>query len=220
MTTNAVFLDKKLELLKSAGCININISLDSLNEDKFNQITRRPVFKKVYAAILKARDMGFNVKINAVLMKGLNDSEVFDFLEFSKNETIEVRFLEMMRIGEACKNQTDYYISAQEIKERIEQKEKLFPQSVDKDSTSVKYITERGAQIGFIAPESKAFCHSCSRLRLSATGVLRACLMSKQGRNLRGVSLNNIPGVVREVIALKPINKVLQIDEFMNEIGG
>ena len=220
VTTNGFCLEEKLPILKDTRCQHINVSLDSLREERFRTITRADYFKDVLRGVLAAKAMGLHVKVNVVLMKGLNDDEVFDFIEFSRRFGVDVRFLELMKIGVSCSIQPRYFISAQEIIERIESKEKLIPQSVNSDSTSFNFITESGAKIGFIASESQPFCGFCSRLRLTATGILRSCLMLEQGVSLRGKQRTEYPDVLRAVISMKPMGRLEKIDQPMYQIGG
>lgn len=220
MTTNGYFLERELEFLRDTRCHNINISLDSLSKDKFNQITRRNAFDKVYASICHAKEMGFNVKVNTILMKGINDQEILDFVKFSAVNDIEVRFLEVMKIGQACSSQDQLFISADEAISKIETQEKLIPERVEIDSTSFNYKTESGAKIGFIASESKPFCGACSRWRLSPDGFLRACLMSNKGVKVRGADPKQYDELLNSLLLMKPLNRISHVLEDMNQIGG
>lgn len=220
VTTNGFSLNKYLDFLKTTSCNSINISLDSLDENKFNKITKSNHYKNVINSILDAKEMGFNVKINAVLFRDLNDNEIFDFIDFSAKHDIEVRFLELMKIGPAYEMNPELFISASEVIKKLKQKEKLTKQKVSIDSTSFNYITGSGAKIGFIASESQPFCGSCSRLRLSATGKLRACLMSEAGLDLRNKQKEEYKDILYSVMAMKPTGRIDHIDQPMNQIGG
>ncbi|MCK5581415.1 MAG: radical SAM protein [Candidatus Omnitrophica bacterium] len=220
VTTNAVTLKSKLPFLKSTQCRYINISLDSLTKRGFYAITKTDEFHVAYDAILKAKQMGFHVKVNVVLLKGVNDHEIFDFIDFSAKQKIEVRFLELMKIGLHHDQHAKLFISAQEIIERIELRDKLTPQSMNCDSTSFNFRTLAGAQIGFIASESQPFCCFCSRLRLTAQGVLRACLMVKKGINFRDKEKSEYPKLLQSVIAMKPTDRINSIAQPMYQIGG
>lgn len=220
LTTNGLFLAETLPILERSRCRNINISLDSLQKNKFRQITKTDCFEKVYKAVLKTKDSGFNVKVNVVIMRGINDGEVFDFIDFSQRYDIEVRFLELMKIGSSLENHSRHFIPAQEIIKTIEARETLFPQSVNRDSTSFNFNTSSGARIGFIASESMPFCCFCSRLRLMATGTLRACLMSEEGVNVRGKKKEEYPPLLQSLIEKKPMERIDQINQPMYQIGG
>lgn len=220
LTTNGFILEKKLAFLKTTNCRNINISLDSLEPEKFNMITKSHYFKETYNSILKAKEMSFNVKVNVVLFKGINDEEIFDFIDFSSKYDIEVRFLELMKIGSAYEMNPKLFIPAAEMIKKIKSKEKITRENVSIDSTSFNYKTISGARIGFIASESKPFCGSCSRLRLSAAGKLRACLMSESGLNLRGKNRDEYKEILYAVMGMKPPGRIHHIDQLMNQIGG
>lgn len=220
LTTNGFLLEEKLGFLKQTRCQHMNISLDSLRAGRFYEITKTRYFKKVYDAVLQAKAKGFKVKVNVVVMRGINDDEIMDFVEFSANHGVEVRFLELMKIGRSNQNHGLYFVPAREIIKRIEESETLSPRSVNCDSTSFNFTTSSGAKIGFIASESQSFCSFCSRLRLTATGKLRACIMSEAGVNLRGVPRGEYQGILKTVLKMKPLSRVDHIDQPMYQIGG
>lgn len=220
LTTNGFLLGKHLDFLAQTKCKYINLSLDSLQKDRFNKITYRTSFETVMKSILKAKEMGFVVKINTVLMKGVNDDEILDFVNFSAKHDIEVRFLEMMKIGQACNPKNDLFLSADEAKSEIKSRFKLKIENVDLDSTSYNYSCSNGARIGFIASESKPFCNSCSRWRLSAKGMLRACLMKNEGVNLRGVDQSSYDDLLNKLLEMKPITRIEKVNQDMYQIGG
>ncbi|MCK5014843.1 MAG: GTP 3',8-cyclase MoaA [Candidatus Omnitrophica bacterium] len=220
ITTNGYFLADKIAFLSQTKCRNINISLDSLNKKRFRMITKSDSFDTVYRAILKAKEKGLRVKVNVVALRGLNDDEVFDYIDFSAKHKIEVRFLELMKIGPCCCKHNGLFVPAQELIQRIEEREELIPQSVNNDSTAFNFKTSSGGKIGFIASESQPFCNFCSRLRLSATGGLRACLMSDAGISLRGRNKSEYPAILRSVIAMKPVERIEYIRQPMYQIGG
>ena len=250
VTTNGFFLKDNLSMLRKTKCRHINISLDSLNHNNFGLITKTDYFQEVLDNVLLSKRMGFHVKVNMVVLRGINDHEIFDFIEFSARHNIEVRFLELMRIGPYYKNHAQLFVSAQELNEpprskltgypqqtakrkrsklrgiipkeikKIEERDVLEPQSVNCDSTSFNFCTSSGAMIGFIASESQSFCGFCSRLRLTATGKLRACIMSEDGVNLRGVPKEKYPEVLKTVLRMKPLERLEHIEQPMYQIGG
>lgn len=220
MTSNGFLLEAHLPFLKEIGCTYLNISLDSLHADNFNRMTRSQGFEKVMASILKARDLGFQLKLNTVILRGENDHELLDFVSFSEATGIEVRFLELMKIGMARQFQADAFISAAEQIDRISQQFDLCPVPVEKDATAFGFTTARGGRIGFIASESRPFCGHCSRLRLSHDGKLRACLMLNQGRSLRDLAEPELLAITRQVMALKPFERIESVDQHMYRIGG
>ena len=220
LTTNGFLLADKLPLLRDLGCGHINISLDSLAEDRFRSITGSAHFRKVLAAILRARAMGFEVKINTIVFRGINDDELPAFADFSAEHGVEVRFLELMKVGPANGEHGDRFVAAEEMIGRLGGAAEWVPVSAPGDSTSFGYRNARGARIGFIASESKPFCGACSRLRLSATGKLRSCLFSDTGVELRGRDPLDYPEILQEVMALKPTGRLPRIHQPMNQIGG
>lgn len=220
LTTNGIFLDKHLPDLKRHRVQFLNISLDSLNEENFRKITFGNHLKRILRNIEMAQELGFHIKINVVAMKGINDHEFLDFAEFSRKTGIEVRFLEMMRIGFACGSQTDQFISAAQIQKILEGQHTLKVLDVDKDSTSLKYLLSSGARIGFIASESQAFCGQCSRWRLSADGIMRACLMKDDGHSVKDKQALERDEIYHTLLGMKPFMRPLEVTHMMNAIGG
>ena len=220
LTSNAFSLEKYLADLKNTSCSNINISIDSLNTDRFFKITRSNSLEKVLHATLAARDLGFKVKVNCVMMKGVNDDELEDFIAFSAKENIEVRFLELMKIGVMTKEFEKSFITAREMMKIMKMDSSWKIQAVDKDSTSFRYHLDNGAQIGFIASESMPFCQNCSRLRLDPKGILRGCLMREEGYSLRNILPINYPEVLTRVVNSKPMDRIESIDRPMYLMGG
>lgn len=220
LTTNGIYLDQYFDLLQRHGVHHLNISLDSLNEDNFKKITFANHLKKVVNNIKRAHDLGFVVKVNTVMMKGVNDHELLDFVSFAQETGVEVRFLELMRIGYACKDQSDQFISAQDIIQKLKPHMNLKPIAGPVDSTSFNFLTTTGAQIGFIASESQAFCGQCSRWRLSADGILRACLLKDDGRNIRYLAKEERLTLYQELLGMKPAMRPKEVAHQMNAIGG
>jgi cyclic pyranopterin phosphate synthase len=220
LTSNGLLLKPKLPMLKAVGCRHLNISLDSLDPERFRAITGSSRFEDVRAAILGAREMGFDVKVNAIVFRGLNDAELPAFMRFSAEHGIEVRFLELMKVGPADARHGELFFPADDMLARLRECEDLIPVDVPHDSTAFTYRTASGARLGFIASESKPFCGACSRLRLSATGRLRACLFSEAGLDLRGKDAFDYPEILTRVLKLKPEGRLPRILQPMNQIGG
>jgi cyclic pyranopterin phosphate synthase len=206
--------------LKDTSCKSINISIDSLDEGQFEKITKSNSFQKVLKAILLARDLGFIVKLNCVVMKGINDDQFENFINFSAKEKIEVRFLELMKIGVVNNNYQKNFLSAKEMMSAMNMDSTWKLQIVEKDSTSFIYNLQNGAQVGFIASESMPFCQNCSRLRLDPKGILRGCLMKEEGYSLRGLALEDFPQVLSKVANSKPMDRIESIDRPMYLMGG
>ncbi len=220
LTTNGVNLKKYLPLLKETNCSNINFSMDSLNEKTFLKTTGSKDFKKVFDSLLTAKELGFNIKVNCVLMRGINDHEISDFIEFSGKYDVEIRFLELMRIGPGRNKFNEYFVSADEVVDELKKFSPLESIELPKDSTSFNFKLSNNANIGLIASESRPFCGDCSRLRLSAIGEIRPCLMLDKGFSLRGKSSQEIENLLFKTMALKPTERIYEVVQPMNQIGG
>jgi cyclic pyranopterin phosphate synthase len=220
LTTNAFALEKSLNELRKTACGSINVSVDSLKEDRFFEITKNNSLQKVLHATLAARDLGFKVKINCVMMKGLNEDEFMNFIEFSAKENIEVRFLELMKIGVMKNNFDQNFIAARDMMKAMKMDSSWKLQSVEKDSTSFCYRLDNGAQVGFIASESMPFCQNCSRLRLDPKGILRGCLMNEVGYSLKDVLPEKYPEILVKVTNSKPMERIESIGRPMYLMGG
>jgi GTP 3',8-cyclase len=205
VTSNGHLLARHLGFLKRTGWSHVNISLDSLDAGRFAEITGGGDFRAVMGCIEKAAALGLQVKVNTVVMRGVNEDEIGDFASWSARSGIEVRFLEYMRIGPDLSRHGQRFMSADEMVSRLAPDFRLTPVAVPADSTAFLYETACGARLGFIASESKAFCAACSRLRLTATGVLRACVMSPGGVSIRHLDPESLPRVFTEVMDMKPL---------------
>ncbi|MCB0365001.1 MAG: GTP 3',8-cyclase MoaA [Bdellovibrionaceae bacterium] len=220
LTSNGFWLEQHLDFLYDLNCRHINISLDSLNRNQFKEITRVDGLHRALESIRAAHQKGMEVKVNTVVMRGINDHEIEDMVRFADEEGIEVRFLELMRIGQACGDQKDMFVSAKEILARVSAFGELVVDEREADSTSFNFKTPNGGSVGFIASESMPFCHTCSRLRLSADGKLRACLMLDKGFDLKNMTDEEITAAAHRVIHFKPYERLDEVAQDMNQIGG
>lgn len=220
LTTNGHWLEEQLAFLRETPCRHLNVSIDSLRPDRFAAITRTDRFDRVLSAALRAKDMGFSVKVNAVLLRGQNDDEVGDFARFSARYGIPVRFLEFMPIGPERARHKELYVPAAEAIARLQAETTLTPLADAPDATAFSFRTAEGGVVGFIASESRPFCANCSRLRLSARGTLRACLMSEAGASLVGVPEADYPAVLEKLLPFKPFTRLPETAQPMYEIGG
>jgi cyclic pyranopterin phosphate synthase len=179
ITTNGTMLYEMLPDLKKYGIDYINISLDSLKSDIFKSITGKDNFYNVIKSIYRAKKIGYdNIKLNCVVMKGINDNEIPNFVRFAVDEDINVRFIEYMPFSNNKWNQNEF-ISYSEIYERINELYELVPQKESEGAVSKDYLIKNfKGKISFISSISDHFCSSCSRLRLNANGKLRLCLFS------------------------------------------
>jgi GTP 3',8-cyclase len=192
MTTNGHLLADRLDKLLAAGLNRINISLDSLDPAKFEEITRTKSFGKVMAGIDAAQSSRLKpVKVNAVLVRGINDSEVESFAEFARERDLIMRFIEFMPLDADRHWSRDLVVTAAEIKRRIEARWPLVPIAHERSETARKYRFAGGpGEIGLIAPVSQPFCGHCSRIRITADGKLRTCLFSKEDHDLKSLLRN------------------------------
>jgi len=232
LTTNAVRLQEYLEPLKAAGIKRLNISLDTLRRDRFARITGRDHFDQVWGAIEAAHALGFQpIKLNVVAMKGINDDEFRELAALTRRLPYHVRFIEYMPMGNP-NLPGDPYLSNDEVRQRIEQEEKLVPVppgSTDGPAQRFRFPGAPG-EVGFISPLSHHFCDRCNRLRLTAGGKLRPCLLSNQEYDLitplrAGAKDAELRDIFLEGARLKPMAHGLiaggkHVDARMSSIGG
>ncbi|MDX1604079.1 MAG: GTP 3',8-cyclase MoaA [Salinimicrobium sediminis] len=187
ITTNAVIIDKFVDTLKLHGVNNINVSLDSLQREKFHKITLRDQFETVYENILLLIQKGFNVKLNAVLMRGVNDDEVLDFINLTKDLPVSVRFIEFMPF-DGNKWKMDQMVSLKEVMDKVKTvfTEDEIERLQDAPNDTARNFRIRGYKGSFavISSVTNPFCDSCNRLRLTANGYLKNCLFSTTESNL------------------------------------
>lgn len=218
MTTNGVYLTRYARQLKKAGLRRVNISLDTLKPDKFEQITRGNKLNTVLKGIEAARSAGLNpVKINMVVMAGINDDELLDFARKTINEEWHVRFIEIMPFTGTGNNVTKS-ITAREMKKRLDPLGKMEPVKHTVGNGPARYFRFPDAKgtIGFITPVSEHFCFSCNRLRLTADGKLRPCLLAENQIDLRvplrdGLNSEGLKALIKQAVDAKP--KCHHLDE-------
>lgn len=212
LTTNGVLLGEQVAALKSAGLHQVNVSLDTLRPDRFLQITLRDDRARVFAGIDAALAAGFvPLKLNVVVIRGMNDDEILDFVEVTRTLPIVVRFIEYMPFA-ADQPHGSRYVSAAAIRRVIEEHYPLTPVPVgDSDVAVAREFSIPGFTgiIGLISPISDNFCSRCNRLRLTADGSLKSCLFHPAGANLRdplrsGVSDTTLAGTIQRVVREKP----------------
>jgi cyclic pyranopterin phosphate synthase len=191
LTTNGYFLPGRAEGLKAAGLDRITISIDSLKPDVFKRMTGVDVLERVLEGIKEAKSAHLTpIKINAVIVRGHNETEVVDFAAFAREHDIRMRFIEFMPLDSGHEWSRLDVVSGREIRERIEERFPLVPVKLARGSeTSSRYHFADGAsgEIGIIAPVTEAFCGACSRIRLTADGQIRTCLFSTVEHSLRDV---------------------------------
>lgn len=190
LTTNGALLAERAEALRAAGLSRINVSIDSLNPEKFRQITQRGNLDKVLEGLFAAKRCGINpIKINAVIERGVNDAEILDLIEFGKKHAFGIRFIEYMDVGNANHWKSDRMVPKEEILAKIRERYELIEAGRDRGSApSVDYrFAGSAGDVGVIASISEPFCSSCTRARLTADGKLVTCLFSDRGHDLKAL---------------------------------
>ena len=177
-TTNGSQLEQQAQQLKNAGVRRINISLDTLQADRFKQITRVGDLAKVLRGIQAAKEVGFdNIKLNVVLMRDVNDDETLDLVNFAIDQGLDISFIEEMPIGEVNHSRDASFISNQETLTTIQKHFSIIPSTQDTGGPARYWqIANSNTKIGFISPHSHNFCESCNRVRISCKGELFLCL--------------------------------------------
>lgn len=232
LSTNAVQLSRHAQSLKAANVSRLNVSLDSLNPGRFKDITNGGKIDKVIDGLMEAKRAGFKpIKINTVLMKGINDDEAEDLVEFCIEHGFTLRFIETMPVGDTGRQASEQFVNLQEIKKRLARRYELLPGMMPGGGPA-RYVKVAGTdlRIGFITPMSQHFCETCNRVRLAADGTLYLCLGQSDKVALRpllrsGISDEELKQTILNAIAMKPekhdfIEKPHQIVRFMSLTGG
>ena len=221
ITTNGVYLKSMADELFENKVRRINFSLDTLVKEKYNDITRRNDFDKTMESLFYAIKKGFKVKINVVLIGGFNDDEIQDFVNLANKYDLEVRFIELMQIGETANWSKDKFVSNKIVLEKVPELEFDGVSGVAK----IYKIKGQKGRIGLISPISCSFCEDCNRIRLTSDGKLKPCLHSKDEINLKGLSGEELEEVFKRGIYEKPEKHHLEDGKSesardMNKIGG
>ncbi len=188
LTTNASLLAPQVSALKAAGLRRVNVSLDTLQPEKFRRMTKRGELGRVLEGLFAAKSQGFGpIKINAVIEKGVNDDEIIDLVEFARDNGFAMRFIEYMDVGNSNQWTSAKMVSKKEILERISARYPLREVGRDHGSApSIDYeFVDGGGDMGVIASVTEPFCGSCTRARLTADGKMVTCLFSQQGHDLK-----------------------------------
>ncbi|WBB38562.1 GTP 3',8-cyclase MoaA [Parvimonas micra] len=221
ITTNGVYLKDMADELFENKVRRINFSLDTLIKEKYNDITRRNDFDKTMESLFYVINKGFKVKINVVLIGGFNDDEIQDFVNLANKYDLEVRFIELMQIGETANWSKDKFVSNKIVLEKVPELEFDGVSGVAK----IYKIKGQKGRIGLISPISCSFCEDCNRIRLTSDGKLKPCLHSKDEINLKGLSGEELEEVFKRGIFEKPEKHHLEDGKSesardMNKIGG
>jgi len=228
LTTNGSHLEEFALPLKENGLTRINISLDSLKASRYREITRGGDLEKVWKGIHAAADAGFEpIKLNVVLIKGVNDDEVEDFAALTFGRAFEIRFIEYMPFGPTEISRQLVHVPADILRTRIEKLGKLLPLPRRGSSGPAERYQLEGAKgtLGFISAMSHSFCPTCNRIRLTADGRLLSCLFSGQSVEVKSLlrssaPMSSISDAVRLAIQLKPAHRAERCENFMSSIGG
>ena len=231
LSTNATRLSKLALPLKQAGISRINVSLDTLSTERFKKITGGKL-EKVMSGLMAAKEAGFHpVKINMVAMKGVNDDEITDMVDFCIEHDFTLRFIETMPMGDTGQSATDKYIDAQTIRNKLEERFELIDTTMPGGGPA-RYVRIAGTElrIGFITPISQHFCETCNRVRLSADGTLYLCLGQDHSYPLRehlrsGISDDELKQHILQAIEIKPekhefVQQPDKVIRFMSQTGG
>lgn len=228
LTTNGVLLKKYAKELRSAGLRRINVSLDTLNEDKFKKLCGMEGVHQVLEGLEYAREAGIApIKVNTVVIKDFNDDEVVDFVKLAKERGWKQRFIELMPFGNA---ESSKFISGNDIKTTLVKYFEVKELSSD-GGVANRFLVDGKTEIGIISPLSDSFCNDCNRLRLTADGKLRGCLMKESEVDIQrvlknGCDDNEIVECFLEAVQLKPRGHEFHRTGFrkcarpMNTIGG
>lgn len=232
LSTNAVRLDKYAVALKTAGVRRVNVSLDSLNPERFAQITGGGKLHKVLRGLEAAHAAGLSpVKINMVAMGGVNDDEIEDMVAFCAERDFTLRLIETMPMGDTGRNASGQYLDLQTVRQRLARRFDLIPDLLPGGGPARYYrLAGSNTSIGFITPISQHFCETCNRVRLAADGTLYLCLGQDHSYPLRpllraGASDAELEAAIRAAIAIKPERhefreKPEKVIRFMSMTGG
>lgn len=218
LTTNGITLAKYAQEIADAGLKRVNISLASLRADRYREMTRGGELDSVLKGIDSAERAGLvPVKINMVPIRGFNDDEIGNFAQVTMESPYQVRFIEFMPFGKENMWNQEYFISAQEIKSRVEKIGRLHPVRLRRSGPARYYAFDGAAGVvGFISPLSNHFCEKCNRLRLTADGKLRPCLFSETEIDIKTALRNDAPDneierLIKLAIQVKPVGHKMRL---------
>jgi len=234
MTTNGWFLEEKAELLKECGLRGVTVSLHSLRQERFDRISGADALSRVLRGIDKAIDVGLGpIKVNSVAIKGYNDDEIPEFVEFARRKKISLRFIEFMPLDGRDVWTPDMLMSGKEILEEISKTYSLTPLGRGKGETSYSWSLDGGGELGLITPMSEPFCDDCDRIRLTTDGKLLSCLFDTEYHDLRhllrgGASDMDLAALILKAVWKKPdgvgympwVKDGWEKPRSMNAIGG
>ena len=210
LTTNGSRLAQHAAELAACGVRRVNVSIDTLDPDKFRAITRRGDLATVLGGIAAAQASGLAVKLNVVALKGVNDAEIYDLVSFAHERGMEITFIEVMPLGEIATHRSDQYWPLTEVRDALRERWTLNPALHCSGGPARYYeVAETGGRVGFITPLTHNFCESCNRVRVTCTGTLYMCLGQEDAADLRtplraSESDELLNGAIAEAITRKP----------------
>jgi cyclic pyranopterin phosphate synthase len=226
LTTNGVLLKHYADQLKKAGLTRVNISIDSLDEEKYKSITRCGKLSDVLEGIRAAKEAKLlPLKLNIVLMGGINDDEIENFIDLTMEEDIELRFIELMPLGQAADWDQGHFLSGMEILQRVPHLIPLPFKGHGSVARLYKLPNSKG-KVGIISPLSSHFCNFCNRIRITPDGKLKPCLHSDTEIDIRNYRVDEYEKFLLDGIRAKPFRHCMQSEEYipvkrnMHEIGG
>ena len=222
LTTNAYYLKEKARKLFDAGVKSVNISVDAIDQEIFNRISRHPNTSRVFSGIEAALKAGMNVKLNAVIMRGKNDSQIIPLLDYATGLGVKIRFLELMKMGHLYHSENDLFYPEKEILSVIQEKYTIESIQREHAETANYWRTSGGGTFGIIANESTPFCHDCNRLRMDSNGIFYGCLSNAHGEKLSAYSDDDfqLTEKLRGLLRLKQPVKFHGSELSMRNIGG
>ncbi|WP_033704999.1 GTP 3',8-cyclase MoaA [Helicobacter pylori] len=205
LSTNGFLLKKMAKGLKDAGLSRVNVSLDSLKSDRVLKISQKDALKNTLEGIEESLKVGLKLKLNMVVMKGVNDDEILELLEYAKNRDIQIRYIEFMENTHA--KDLVKGLKEEEILDLIAQKYKIIETENPKKGSSKIYTLENGYQFGIIAPHSDDFCQSCNRIRLASDGKICPCLYYQDAIDAKEAIMNKDTKMMKRLLKQSIINK-------------
>ncbi|GAA8349659.1 GTP 3',8-cyclase MoaA [Helicobacter pylori] len=205
LSTNGFLLKKMAKGLKDAGLSRVNVSLDSLKSDRVLKISQKDALKNALEGIEESLKVGLKLKLNTVVMKGVNDDEILELLEYAKNRGIQIRYIEFMENTHA--KDLVKGLKEREILDLIAQKYKIMGMEKPKQGSSKIYTLENGYQFGIIAPHSDDFCQSCNRIRLASDGKICPCLYYQDAIDTKEAIINKDTKMMKRLLKQSIINK-------------
>ncbi|ATW23654.1 GTP 3',8-cyclase MoaA [Candidatus Formimonas warabiya] len=225
LTTNGILLKEYALQLRKAGLTRVNVSIDSLDQAKFQTITRGGNVQDVLDGIKAAKEAGLLPKLNVVLIGGFNDEEIEDFVYMTLEDDVEVRFIELMPLGEAANWDKKHFLSGTEIMNRVPRLIPLPFKGHGGVARLYKLPNSKG-KVGIISPLSSHFCHYCNRIRITPDGKLKPCLHSNMELDIKNYREEYLEKFLMDGIKCKPLKHCIQSNDYipiernMNEIGG